>query len=134
MYKKWYDNSGVKKTPKKNKRSDKMIRVVKVNFKFDEEIGRGTIFANFEITGIETKLEKEILKWKLSEFDIFFEEQNRLILESSWFVKSSETTEVEDLKKEIEEHLDEKKKKIKKTLKEAFELRRFFNNIIEEAE
>jgi hypothetical protein len=102
-----------------------MINVKKTSFEFDEAVEKGLISVTFEITGIE-RSGKEVLKWQLKEFSPVFEEQERLVIECSKFVKSDT---IPDLIKEIEEYIKEKKQKIEKTLEDAFELRRFLNII-----
>lgn len=107
-----------------------MVNVKKVNFEFDEELEKGIVGITFEITGIE-RLEKEVLKWQLREFDAIFEGQHYFEIECSKFVKSEN---ISDLIMEIEEYVTEKKKKIEEVLKSALELKRFLNNISIEEE
>lgn len=107
-----------------------MIKVKKVEFDFDEELEKGVIEATFEVTEL-TKIEKEVLKWQLKEFTVRFEEQNRLEIECTKFIKTETILELID---EIKEYIREKKEKIEKTLTDAFVLKKFLNNISEEAD
>lgn len=113
-----------------------MVNIKKAGFKFEKKLGKGLVNAIFEITGL-TKLDKEVLKWQLKEFEIIFEEQGRIVIKCC---KSTNSETVSELIIEIEKYIYEKKEKIKKALEDAFELRRFLNVIsdvpedIEEAE
>ena len=106
-----------------------MIKVKKIEFKFDEEVARALSTITFEITEL-TKIDKEILKWQLlKEAEISFEERGRLLIKWEKIIKSKE---INELIKEIEIYVKETKEKIKKVLKETNELKKFLK-IIEEA-
>ena len=105
-----------------------MVKLKKIDFSFDEELGRPEVVLTFEISELK-RIDKMVLKWRLQEYDVIFEEEKRMELETRRFAKSKNILE---LIEEIREYIKEKKERIEKTLKEGEELKNFLNIINKE--